>query len=157
MKTDKERLYRVWDSMKTRCSNPRHKDAKYYYEKGVSICSDWSTNFDSFYEFAKNAGYRHGLTIDRINNEGNYEPNNCRFVERKIQTRNTRIIYSNNTSGYRGVHLHTASNKWVAKLKINGKIKLVGYFSSSLEAAIARDDFIIKNNLEHTLNFTKGE
>lgn len=82
------RLYRIWLNMKTRCHNPNYKESDRYMERGISICSEWDDDFTKFYEWSMNNGYADNLTIDRINNDGNYEPSNCRWVTRSVQNRN---------------------------------------------------------------------
>jgi hypothetical protein len=81
-------LYAVWSEMKSRCNNPNNCSAKYYHDKGIRVCSDWDNSYTNFAAWAKSHGYKKGLTIDRIETAGNYEPSNCRFVSRKIQNRN---------------------------------------------------------------------
>lgn len=86
----KTRLYRIWGAIKKRCYN---KNAYYYHSyggRGISVCDEWKNNFLSFYQWATTNGYKDTLTIDRMNNNGNYEPNNCRWVTNKEQQRNKR-------------------------------------------------------------------
>lgn len=83
------RLYRVWASMKDRCNSPTYKEYYNYGGRGISVCEEWQ-KFEPFYKWAMVNGYKKGLEIDRIDNDGNYEPNNCRWVTRKQNTRNTR-------------------------------------------------------------------
>lgn len=80
------RLYRVWASMKGRVAS---KDPR-YGGRGIQICNEWKNNFDVFRDWALANGYAPGLSIDRINNDGHYEPGNCRWADIKQQARNKR-------------------------------------------------------------------
>lgn len=84
------KLYGVWLEIKQRCNNSRCKSYKYYGAKGVIICQEWSGDFMNFHNWAMNNGYTEGLTIDRINPFGNYEPSNCRWITIQEQARNKR-------------------------------------------------------------------
>lgn len=81
------RLYRIWSKMKSRCYYKKHDYYDYYGGKGVSVCEEWM-DFINFYTWAINNGYDDSLTIDRINNDGNYEPSNCRWVDKITQSNN---------------------------------------------------------------------
>lgn len=80
-------LYRVWGSMKQRCYDPNSPAFKYYGQRGIVVCQEWR-EFKPFYEWAISSGYQQGLFLDRINNDGNYEPTNCRFTTPLESNRN---------------------------------------------------------------------
>ena len=82
-----ERLYRIWKAMRQRCNNHNHAAFKRYGGRGIKVCDGWK-EFGVFQEWAISHGYSDVLTIDRINNNGNYEPSNCRWVTLKEQQDN---------------------------------------------------------------------
>lgn len=87
-----KRLRGILGNMKMRCYNPNTKYYENYGGRGIKICDEWLSKdgADNFCEWALNHGYKEGLTIDRINNDGNYEPSNCRWLCRTEQMSNTR-------------------------------------------------------------------
>lgn len=85
----KTRLFKTWDGMKYRCYYPNSKNYKRYGKRGISICDEWKNDFKAFRDWALTNGYRDDLIIDRIDNDGNYEPGNCRWVTHKESSRNT--------------------------------------------------------------------
>lgn len=146
------RLYRIYSGMKTRCYNANTLSFMDYGSRGIIICKEWLNDFMNFYNWAINNGYDDLLSIDRINNDGNYEPSNCRWTTAHIQTRNTRVIKSNNTTGYRGVSFEKDRNKWKASIGVNNKNIRIGSFDTDIEAAKAYNNYVIANCLEHTIN-----
>ena len=83
-------LYSRWLGIKNRCYNVHFKQYKDYGGRGIKVCDEWLYNFKAFYDWSIENGYSQELQIDRINNDGNYEPNNCRWVTRKVNMNNTR-------------------------------------------------------------------
>lgn len=86
---NKVKIYGVWNEMCRRCNAPTCTSYNRYGARGITVCDDW-LSYDNFYEWAMANGYKEGLTIDRVNNNGNYEPSNCRWVTQAEQNRNTR-------------------------------------------------------------------
>lgn len=148
------RIYKIYYSMKSRCNNTKSKHYKNYGGRGIEICSEWLNDFNKFHKWALENGYSDNLTIDRINNDGNYEPNNCRWTTRNVQSRNTRLLSKRNTSGYRGVSKHR--NSFVSEITVDNKNIYLGYYKTKELAAIAYNKYVATHKLEHPLNIIKS-
>lgn len=144
-------LFGTWSGMIQRCTNKIHMYYNDYGGRGITVCDRW-LNVANFIEDMLPT-FQKGLTLDRKDNDKGYYKDNCRWVENKIQHRNTRKIRSTNTSGYRGVSFYNLCNKWYSRICVDYKNIYLGRFNTAIEAARAYDDYIIKNNLEHTRNF----
>ena len=84
------RIYRIWGGMKERCFRKKHMHYKSYGGRGITVCNKW-LEFPEFYKWALSAGYADDLTIDRVDTNGNYCPDNCRWVTQMEQMNNTRF------------------------------------------------------------------
>lgn len=132
-------------NMKSRCYNHNNKMFYRYGGRGITICKEWLSDSNLFFEWAANNGYKQGLQIDRIDNNGNYEPSNCRFVSQLENSRNKeqRMKY-----GFIGVFAHSGGG-----FTCRAGHKYIGWYKQAKDAAIARDAFIIENSLNYELNF----
>lgn len=116
-----ERLTNIYKDMIKRCECKNQKSYRLYGGKGVIVCPEWRHSKRAFYEWAITHGYRDDLTIDRIDSNGNYEPQNCRWVDRYVQnnntSRNVRYEYRGNTysikelSRVTGIKVDTIRNR----------------------------------------------
>ena len=145
------RFYKTWKHMVDRCNNPKIKAYKDYGGRGISVCEDWLDirNFVDWCDLTH--PNQEGYTLDRINNDKGYSPENSRWVDKSTQAINRRMRRTN-TSGFVGVGFNKSKGKWEASLKLNNIYKYIGSFLTIEEAAQARDNYIIENNLPHKLS-----
>lgn len=94
------RIYNIYEKMKSRCNNEKCSGYVDYGGRGISVCDDWMDSFVNFYNWSIVNGYSDLLTIDRINVDGNYSPNNCRWADMKTQQNNRR---NNRKVSYNGI------------------------------------------------------
>lgn len=150
----RSRLYSVWRGMKSRCANKSNAAYKYYGGRGIRVCAEWVNSYESFSMWAKRSGYRDGLELDRVNNNGNYCPSNCQWATRRQQMANTRKRCDGITSKYKGVSA-LPGGRWRAQCcDPSRKSPHIGVFMTQREAAIAYDDVCFKlRGLYAALNF----
>jgi hypothetical protein len=147
----KTRLHGIYSGMKRRCCNENDNNYKNYGGRGITICNEWLNDFLEFYKWAMNNGYSDNLVIDRRNNDGNYEPSNCRFVNNFESLKNRRIPKTN-TSGYRGVYYHKTTKLYLAIISDDSKRVHLGKYYTPQVAAYNFNKYIIDHRTSHHLN-----
>ena len=135
-------------NIKSRCYNKNNWCYYRYGQRGISMCDEWKNDFMSFYNFCIENGWHENLEIDRINNNGNYEPQNCRFLSHRDNSLN-RQLNLNNKTGYRGVHFDKNKKKYVVQVGVNGKQIYLGSFTLLKDAVESRNCFLNKNGLSN--------
>lgn len=133
----KTRLYHIWINMKSRCFDEKSTTFHHYGGRGITVCREWASSFLSFREWATANGYSDELSIDRINVDGNYCPENCRWVSGSIQQFNKRKP-RRNTSGHVGVSWNKKSGKWYSYITKDYVMHFLGSFDSLDDAITAR-------------------
>lgn len=145
------RLYNTWNHMLYRCYNKNFKQFSDYGGRGITVCEEW-LDVKNFIDWVENkSNWEEGLTLDRIDNNKGYSPDNCTFSISTIQAINQRQQI-NNTSGYVGVTWDKNKGKWAVRIQMFKRGKHIGYYLNKEEAAQARDNYIIENNLPHKLS-----
>lgn len=133
------RLYEIWTNMKTRCYNPNTRSRKNYYDRGISICDEWIHSYASFRDWALSNGYDDSLTIDRIDNNKGYSPDNCRWATLVQQARNKRLSVMFSVEG-----LMIPAKECSERFGINYKALMSYYYSRGRGATEERLNNIAK-------------
>ena len=153
-----QQIYNIWKRIKTRCFNQNNHGYKDYGARGITLESDWINNFPLFQQYVMslpnfnedNIG-RNGITLDRYENNGNYEKGNLRWVTMEIQTRNRRKKSGNMSSIYTGVSYDSSRGgrkQWRSRINVDKQTIILGRFETELKAKEARDNYIKENKLE---------
>ena len=142
------REYAVWQAMKQRCLNENNEWYKNYGGRGIEVCLKWKASFVSFLNDMGSCPK--GMSIERINNDLGYAPDNCCWADKSTQSANQNKRKDNST-GYTGVYRNKVSGKYFARVQYKGVILLNKTFASIADAVKARNDYISNNNLPHKL------
>ena len=134
--SDKDTTHGTWRKIKGRCNNPNDPKYESYGGRGIKVCDRW-LGPQGFANFLKDMGDKPSPfhSIDRIDNDGDYAPDNCRWATVIQQARN-KGLYKTNSSGYSDIYLR--HNKWYAYISVNGKRKSLGSFDTKEDAIQAR-------------------
>lgn len=143
------KIHKIWTSILTRCHNPNSTRYSYFGGMGITVCERWCNSFENFLDDMGEPPK--GLVLGRIDKNKEYSPENCRWETPQEASLN-RIRDKRNKSGYRGISLNKKTNKWSAQIAYNKKVIFHKTFRTLKEAVLARNKFIIGNNLPHPLN-----
>jgi hypothetical protein len=131
-------LYITWHNMIKRCFNPYPKDKPFYFDKGIKVCERW-LGYQGFKNFIKDMGEKpKNTSLDRIDSTKDYSPENCRWANSHLQSKNTRRSINNSSDGVVGVSFVKHRGTWDARIMINRKLILLGTFKEKEDAVTAR-------------------
>lgn len=141
----KSSLYNIWNGMKFRCYNNNSESYKYYGARGIGVCDEWKDNPENFMNWSIENGYEEGLTIDRIDVNKDYSPDNCRWISKGEQAKNRRMNYSIEYNGET-----KTLQEWCNELNLNYKrvhnrmVKLGWSFEKAIKTPVNKN----KRNME---------
>ncbi len=141
------KLYARYSGIIQRCEYHKHISYKCHGGRGISVCNEWRLDFANFKEWAEQNGFSEDLVLDRIDSDGNYCPENCRWVSRTINNQNAR---TRGGRAFRGVKKHLG--KFRADIYVDKKAIFLGLFADPVSAAKERNRYIVENKLNHKLN-----
>ena len=145
------KFYPTWHQMISRCTKPNYKRYKDYGGRGITVCVDWFV-IENFIKWAEATHPNiDNYTLDRIDNDKGYSPENCTWSSKTAQSLNRRM-FKNNKSGFVGVVSLKGNKSWTVNIRVNKILKSLGTFKTLEEAVQARDNYIIENKLPHKLS-----
>ena len=143
------RIYQCWADMKTRCNRPTNPFYHRYGGRGIGYCPEWE-HFESFYKWAMSHGYENHLTLERIDNDKGYSPDNCKWATQHEQAMNKSHLPSK--TGYVGVRKR--GNRYAAEVCRHMKYYYLGMFGTPEEANAARIEFLRRYDRDHCGGFS---
>ena len=145
------KFYQTWYAMRDRCFNVNNKQYENYGGRGITVCEEW-LDVRNFVAWCESTHPNiEGYSIDRIDNDKGYSPENCRWTDATTQNINQRMK-KNNTSGFVGIYWNNKNNNWRTCIHLNTVRFNIGSFHTKEEAVLARDNYIIQNKLPHKLS-----
>ncbi|NCC68647.1 MAG: hypothetical protein EOM14_10745 [Clostridia bacterium] len=139
------RLYSIWEGMKGRCYYPKHQRYARYGGRGITVCDEWLDKFEQFRDWALSHGYRDDLSIDRIDNDGNYEPSNCRWATNDEQMSNTSRSLLITYNGQTMTASHWAEAVGISYTTLISRITELGW---SMEKALTTPSTTVTDRLK---------
>lgn len=138
-------LYANWFSMIDRCTNPKNEGYHRYGGRGISVCDEWASSFKKFIEWGMQNGYKKGLQLDRIDNNGNYSPENCRFVTVKENSKNRRNNLMYSYKGETKMLIDWAEQVGLKYTTLYMRVRSLGDFAMAIESEMGQRHY--KSNL----------
>lgn len=130
------RLFRIWNGIKNRCYNHHTKNWESYGGRGIEMCPEWKSSFQNFYSWASKAGYKDNLSIDRIDVNKGYYPDNCRFADPIQQSNNRRTNITVEYKGDKKTLSEWARSKQISYPALLGRLNAGWRFDSAIETPV---------------------